>query len=260
MLPGSDVGDPLRLFRLDGRVAIVTGAAAGIGARFARVLAAVGASVVLGDRRFDDLEPVAKAIGERAVAVRCDVASDDEVEALVATAVERFGRLDVLVNNAAIVTPGDEDESVESFQQVLEVNLTGAYRCLHAAGRPMLERGSGSVVNVSSISGVVGMFGLDPSSYGVSKAGLLQLTREFATAWASRGVRVNALSPAYFHTPMTDWVFTDPRGIRHMETKTPMGRGGLDHELDGALLFLASDASSYVTGHNLVVDGGWTAY
>jgi NAD(P)-dependent dehydrogenase (short-subunit alcohol dehydrogenase family) len=254
---------PLSAYRLDGRTAVVTGASSGLGSRFAEVLADAGARIVLAARRRDRLDAVAARIaggGGEARAVQCDVRSDDEVERLMATAVEHYGGLDIVVNAAGIAPDEDaEVESLSSFRDVMEVNATGTYACARAGARPMLERGRGSIVNVASISGLVAGDGPDSPSYTASKGAVVNLTRELGVRWAPHGVRVNAIAPGWFPSEMTAETLASEEGLGWIAERTPMGRPGEVHELDGALLFLASDASTYVTGHTLVVDGGWTA-
>lgn len=255
--------DPLARFRLDGRTAIVTGASSGLGARFARVLAAGGAQVVLAARGTERLEALARELqaeGAQALAVHCDVTHENEVDRLVETALARFGTVDVLVNNAGVDHRDFTNEGSESFRRVVETDLTGAWFCARRAGQVMIERGRGAVVNTASISGLVGMGELDPPSYTAAKAGIVNMTRHLASQWARHGVRVNAIAPGYFPTEMTAPDFADPRIMALIRARTPLGRPGREDELDGALLFLASDASSYVTGHTLAVDGGWTAW
>jgi NAD(P)-dependent dehydrogenase (short-subunit alcohol dehydrogenase family) len=255
--------DALARFRLEGRVAVVTGASSGIGAGLAEALAGAGAHLVLAARREEALQALAKRLGEshgvETLVVPCDVARDADLERLVEAARARFERMDVLVNNAGIneIVPA-EDESEETWRRVLDVNLTGAFLCAQRVGREMLAAGSGSIVNVASVLGLVASAQIKQASYVASKAGLVGLTRELAGQWARRGVRVNALAPGWFETEMTAEMFGDERSLRWIRSRDPMGRAGRVDELAGPLLFLASDASSYVTGQVLAVDGGWT--
>jgi NAD(P)-dependent dehydrogenase (short-subunit alcohol dehydrogenase family) len=251
--------DPLASFRLDGRVALVTGASSGLGARFARVLHAAGAEVVVAARRTDRLEALAREL-DGALPVACDVSDDDAIDAMVEAALERHGHIDVLVNNAGVGEPVPAtDEAPDVFRHAIAVNLTGAFVACQRVGRHMLERGSGAIVNVVSMLGLVGSGQIPFPSYTASKGGLVNLTRELGAEWGRRGVRVNALAPGWFPSEMTAEMFADERSMSWVRRKAPLGRPGAEHELDGALLFLASDASSYVTGHILTVDGGWTA-
>jgi len=259
----SSPADPTQRFRLDERTVIVTGASSGLGSRFARVVATAGATVVVGARRRARLEALVddlRSEGADAVAVECDVTVDSEVERLIAAGIEATGHLDVLVNAAGIAPPEDEEiESPDLFRRVLEVNAVGLYSCARAAARVMLDRGAGSIVNIASISGLVAGDGSDTPSYVASKGAVVNLTRELAVRWAHRGVRVNALAPGWFPSEMTAETLSSEAGRQFVDERTPIGRPGRADELDGALLFLASEASSYVTGHTLVVDGGWTA-
>ena len=266
--PGMHVGslrgvpvDPLAAFRLDGKVAIVTGASAGLGARFARVLDAAGAQVVLAARRVDRLEALASDLRDAHV-VGCDLAEDGAPAALVAAALARFDRVDVLVNNAGMSEPTLAlDETTDHFAMTLRVNLVAPFELARECARAMtIAETGGAIVNVASIWGLVGVGQIPEAGYAASKGGLVNLTRELAAQWARKGVRVNCLAPGWFRTEMTDGLmFGEERSERWMRQRTPMGRGGNDDELDGALLFLASPASSFMTGQVLCVDGGWTS-
>jgi NAD(P)-dependent dehydrogenase (short-subunit alcohol dehydrogenase family) len=246
-------------FRLDGKVAIVTGASSGLGSRFAKVLTAAGARVVLAARRIDRLRDLAQLI-PGSIPIHCDVGDESSLRNLVASTIESCGQIDVLVNNAGVSHPAPaEDEVLEDFRTTLEINLVSAFALSQLVGRHMLQRRSGSIVNIASILGLVGVGRPQVASYAASKGGLVLLTRELALQWARRGVRVNAIAPGWFSTEMTNEMFASESGRRWIEREAPMGRAGDEHELDGALLLLASDASSYITGQVLAVDGGWTA-
>jgi NAD(P)-dependent dehydrogenase (short-subunit alcohol dehydrogenase family) len=248
-------------FDLEGRVAIVTGASSGLGARFARVLAESGAHVVLAARRTDRIAALAADLGEdRTLAVAADVADEASVRALVEATVARFGTVDVLVNNAGTSHVSKAlDESTEEFRRVVEVNLVGLFTAAREAARVMVPAGRGSIVNIASVLGLVGAARIPQAAYTASKGGVVNLTRELAAQWARFGVRVNAVAPGWFPSEMTESMFSDERSMRYIERTVPMMRPGRADELDGVLLFLASDASSYVCGQTIAVDGGWTA-
>ncbi len=252
--------DPFSAFRLDGRVALVTGASSGFGERFARVLAAAGAAVLVTARRADRLEKLAGEI-DGAHAFACDLTVSEEAENLAEQALAAHGHVDILINNAG-ATDGParaQSESLDEFRRVVDINLNAVFHLSRLLAPSMIERGSGTVVNVASVHGFVASAPNTQAAYVASKGAVVALTKELALQWAKKGVRVNALAPGYFETEITAAMFADERSVSWIERNTPLGRSGAVSELDGALLFLASDASSYVTGTTLLVDGGWTA-
>jgi NAD(P)-dependent dehydrogenase (short-subunit alcohol dehydrogenase family) len=255
------IDDPLAAFRLHGRTAIVTGASAGLGAHFARVLHAAGAHVVLAARRLDRVEALAAELVDRATPIAVDVTIDDDLVALAQLGASiGAGAVDVLVNNAGIGAPQPaETEPIETFRSVVDVNLNALFRLTQLVAGPMIERGRGSIVNVASMLGSVAAAPIKQASYCASKGAVVNLSRELGCQWARKGVRVNALAPGWFPSEMTEEMWADDSSTAFVRQHCPMGRRGELHELDGALLYLASDASTYVTGSVLTVDGGWTA-
>lgn len=244
---------------LTGRAALVTGGAQGLGAGMARALAAAGARVMIADIQ-DTGSDTAAALGAGHGFVRLDVTDEAGWEQAIAATVEQLGGLDVLVNNAGIGTPvAAEDEPVAEFARVVDVNLTSLFALSQLAGRQMIAQGHGSIINIASILGLVASAPIKQASYTASKGAVVNLTRELGVQWARKGVRVNAIAPGWFPSEMTADMFTEGPSADYLHRNAPMGRGGDLHELDGALLFLAGDASTYVTGHTLTVDGGWTA-
>jgi NAD(P)-dependent dehydrogenase (short-subunit alcohol dehydrogenase family) len=255
---------PASPFDLTGRVALVTGASSGLGVTFAEGLAAAGADLVLAARRVDRLEEVAeriRATGRRALPVACDVTDPGQVEAALEAAVAELGGVDVLVANAGAVPDGfsmPERIPAELFAQSVAVNLIGTWNTVQAVGRHMLSRGRGSIVVVSSYTGLAGVPNFPPA-YQASKAALVNITQQLAASWGDRGVRVNALAPGWFPSEMTELVLAAPPFRARIDSQAALGRAGSPEELVGPLLLLASDASSYMTGSVLVVDGGTSA-
>ena len=251
-----------KLFDLGGKVAIVTGAGRGIGRALALGLARHGADVVAVSRTLPQVESVVSeiaALGRKGIALKVDTSSKADVDRMVAKTLEGWGRVDVLVNNAGIdIIKPAVDYTEAEWDQVIDINLKGYFLCAQAAGREMIRQGRGSILMNSSIAGSIGVGWLVP--YASAKGGVNQLTRTLAVEWARHGVRVNAFAPAYFENVMqgAEQIHNEEKE-RHIREWTPMGRRGKMDELVGPAVFLASDASSYVTGHVLMVDGGWTA-
>jgi NAD(P)-dependent dehydrogenase (short-subunit alcohol dehydrogenase family) len=248
----------LDAFRLDGKVAVVTGASSGLGVAFAQALAEAGADVALGARRADRLEDTKKLVegtGRRAIAVATDVAEPEDATALIEATMAELGRVDILVNNAGVGTavPATR-ETPDQFRQVIDINLNGAYWMAQAAGRVM-QPGS-SIINISSVLGIT-TAGLPQAAYAASKAGLNGLTRDLAQQWTGRkGIRVNAIAPGFFASEMTDQYPDDY--LKMMEYRILAGRTGDPRELAATVVFLAGPGAGYITGQTLPVDGGLT--
>ncbi|MDZ5622389.1 SDR family NAD(P)-dependent oxidoreductase [Nocardioides bizhenqiangii] len=250
---------PFDAFDLTGRVAVVTGASAGLGNGFARTLAGAGATVVAAARRKSRLEKLAADV-PGLVPVECDVTRADDRERLIATASAINGGIDVLVNNAGMAGPPDAlTETAEEFGAIIDLNLTAGFRLAVEMVKSLPEDRAASIINISSVVGLVSTAPIGGAGYAASKAAVIGITRELAGQWGRRGIRVNALVPGWFDTEMTDGLFSNEKSAGWVRRNTMLGRGGREGEVDGALLFLASDASSYVTGNALAVDGGWTA-
>ncbi len=250
-----------KLFDLSGRSAIITGGSRGLGKEMAEALAEAGASLMLCARRAEWLDETVNEFRERgfeAESMLCDTSAADQVQAVVDRTVEKFGKVDILVNNAGISWGAmPEQMPLEKWQKVLDVNLTGCFLFAQAAGREMLKQESGSIINITSVSGITSSAnGPYYAGYVASKAGLIGLTRELAASWGRKGIRVNAIAPGFFRSRLADPVI-DIYESSIRETN-PIPRIGEEGELKGAAVFLASDASSYITGQTLVVDGGMT--
>jgi NAD(P)-dependent dehydrogenase (short-subunit alcohol dehydrogenase family) len=252
--------DPTAAFRLDDKIVLITGASSGLGARFARVASAAGATVVVAARRAERLAELVDELDD-AHAVEIDLTAPGGPEACVARSIELAGRIDVLINNAGIsqVAPA-LDFSTEDFRHEIEIDLVAPFALARDVARDAITNGRpASIINIGSILGEVGGGKLRVPGYAAAKGGLHNLTRELASQWGRKGVRVNAIAPGWFETEMNDAMFSDGGGQAYMEAGAAMGRPGIEGELDGAMLYLASDASSFVTGHVLQVSGGWTA-
>ncbi|MEM7094947.1 MAG: SDR family oxidoreductase [Actinomycetota bacterium] len=249
------------IFDVADRVAIVTGASSGIGEHMVRVLATNGAKVIAAARRLDRLEALAADV-TNVVPMRCDVTVEDDLEALIASAYEEFGRLDVVINNAGLSDAPvyAQDETAEQFSQVIDINLNSCFLLARSAAREMIAAESpGSIINIASVHSFVSSAPNNQAAYVASKTGLVGLTRELAGQWARFDIRVNCIAPGYFPTELTDVMMEEgSSGLGFITKRTPMRRPGRLPELDGALLLLASDASTYVTGQTVTVDGGWT--
>jgi NAD(P)-dependent dehydrogenase (short-subunit alcohol dehydrogenase family) len=252
--------EPTAAFRLDDKVVLITGASSGLGARFARVASAAGATVVVAARRAERLAELVDELDD-AHAVEIDLTAPGGPEACVARSIELAGRIDVLINNAGIsqVAPA-LDFSTEDFRHEIEIDLVAPFALARDVARDAITNGRpASIINIGSILGEVGGGKLRVPGYAAAKGGLHNLTRELASQWGRKGVRVNAIAPGWFETEMNDAMFSEGGGQAYMEAGAAMGRPGIEGELDGAMLYLASDASSFVTGHVLQVSGGWTA-
>ena len=254
-----------KLFNLNGKTALITGASSGLGEYFAEVLAGAGARVVVTARRLERLEALAERInqaGGEALAFACDVDQADQVASVFEEAWQRCGRLDIIVNNAGQVGDGGfvpEKLPHEVFDATLQTNISGLWYCCQEAGKRMLSDGKGgSIINLTSVLGMGGS-GDHPLAYQASKAAVINLTRNLACSWADRGIRVNALAPAYFPSEMTGPYLAVPGYETYINNATPLGRLGTLEELAGPILKLASVAGSYLTGVTLPVDGGYSA-
>jgi 2-deoxy-D-gluconate 3-dehydrogenase len=245
-------------FRLDGTVALVTGAATGIGAAIAEALALAGADVAChGNQRApDDTAARVRSLDRRALALRGDLGKKETPRALVDATVEGFGRIDIVVNNAGTIRRAPAAEySEEDWAAVIEVNLSSVFRLCQAAGQRLLAQGSGKIVNIASLLSFQG--GITVPAYAASKGGVAQLTKALANEWAPRGVNVNAIAPGYIRTENTRALQQNETRNRQILERIPAGRWGEPSDLAGAAVFLSSKASDYVNGHVLVVDGGW---
>ena len=255
-----------KLFDLTDRVAIVTGASSGFGVVFAHALAEAGADVVVAARRKERLEQTAQGVrerGRRCLVMQTDVSQENQIDELVSKTMEEFGRIDIVVNNAARggMAMWTETTTLEEYRTILDTNLFGVFMLTQKAGRVMLDRGWGRIINISSVEGVQAAPENDPSiGYCTAKHAMAGLTRETAKQWAKRGVTVNQIGPGFFHTELTDRFLKLPDVKAELEALAPMNRVGQPEELVGLLLLLASENSSYITGQTIMVDGGWSIW
>jgi NAD(P)-dependent dehydrogenase (short-subunit alcohol dehydrogenase family) len=251
------------MLNLKGKVAVVTGASSGLGVTFAESLAEAGANVELAARRLDRLKEVVQQLGVHRVKARpfqCDVSKEEDVKALVDDVVSNFGRLDIIVNNAGVASLSPATEiSLDDWNRVVSVNLTGVFLCARTAARQMIKQGGGKIINIASIYGAVGdVFPASP--YYATKGAVINLTRDLAIEWAPYKVNVNAIAPGFFPSEMTEAIFREPGYMEYITKLTPLGRTGYPDDLKGALVYLASSASDYVTGQTIFIDGGWTIW
>jgi NAD(P)-dependent dehydrogenase (short-subunit alcohol dehydrogenase family) len=254
----------LDLFKLDGKFGIVTGVSSGLGVTFATALAEAGADIVVCARREDKLKANAKAIadatGRRVIPYVCDVSKQEDVDKMVAFAEKTFGKIDILINNSGIAVAKPTVEMTEQeWLDVVNVNLNGVFRCAQAVAKSMIKnKVEGSIINIDSIYGVHGDM-VPAISYYSTKGGVANMTRALAVELAPYKIRVNAVAPGFFPSEMTTPIFQSPEMVKHINGRTPMGRVGEPWELEGATVLLASKAGNYITGHILLVDGGWDA-
>ena len=248
------------LFDLSGQTAIVTGTSRGLGQYFARALAQAGADLVLTSRRRETLsafEQEIKAMGRRAVSLELDVQSQQSIDQMAADAEAAFGQIHILVNNAGCnIRKPALDVTWQDWNQILDTNLRGTFFVAQAVARGMVSKGYGRIVNIGSVTSVFGYAGLAP--YGASRGGVRQMTMSLADDWGKHGITVNCLAPGWFRTEQNKVLYEDKEWVEYLVERIPMKRPGEPHDLDGAVVFLASEASRYITGQTLLVDGGIT--
>ena len=252
-----------KLLDLSGRVAIVSGGSMGLGLQMAEGLAEMGANLAICARKKERCEATAETLrshGVKTLALGCDVKDKAAIEQVVEETLAAFGRIDILINNAGVSWGASVEEmTLEQWDKVLSTNLTGTFLFCQAVGKQMAAQGSGKIINIASVAGLGGSSAeLQAIGYHASKGGVIAFTKDLACKWAPHNIQVNAIAPGWFPTHMSEWIIEHRK--ESLLAKIPLGRFGGDHDLKGAAVFLASDASAYVTGHVLVVDGGQTAW
>jgi NAD(P)-dependent dehydrogenase (short-subunit alcohol dehydrogenase family) len=251
-----------KLFNLDGKVAVITGASQGIGRDMAKLLGHAGARVALVARNEEKLRALAAEMKDEGIDTMfypCDITKVDHISEMMTQVYNHFGQIDILINNAGINIPKPADEVTEKdWDTVLDLNLKSAFFCCQAAGKYMKEQNKGKIINISSQMALVGYF--NRAAYCSSKGGVMQLTRSLAIEWSSHQINVNSIAPTFIETPMTEKMFDDLKFKSEVLSRIPLGRLAKSEDLFGALLFLSSSASDMVTGQTLFVDGGWTVW
>jgi len=248
-----------KLFEIPNKVAIVTGASKGLGKAIGIGLAKAGANIVATDvLDTSDTVKEIKKLGRKAIGIKVDVSKKEDVEKMVKQTLDKFGKIDILVNNAGILRMGNAEEiKEEDWNKVIQINLTGQFLCAQAVGKQMIKQKSGKIINIASIAGLGGYAQSVP--YSASKAGIILLTKSLAVEWGKHNIQVNAICPGVFATDMTNSFLKDKQFMDMIKAKVPLGRYAKPEELTGTIIYLASEASDYMTGHALVIDGGWTA-
>ena len=255
----------LSSFNLENKIAIVTGAARGLGKAMATGLAEAGADIVIPDINYKEAKKAADEISELGVetlALKCDVTEKSDVQDMVQKVVGKFNQIDILINNAGICKNiAAEEMSLEDWQEVIDINLTGVFLCSQAVAKEMIDNNKGSIINISSMSAEIVNYPQPQCSYNASKAGVSQLTKSLAAEWAEHDIRVNAIAPGYMKTDLTKEIIEkNPERKEHWIEPTPMKRMGKPEELKGLVVYLASEASSFMTGNIMNIDGGYTLY